>query len=428
MTDTNTNADRNGLQPPNARLRRRWAVRFACWTIACALLVPAWPWDAATLAVPALSPYVALSSSLATRAVSLVTLVALPVLIIVLARRRWFCRYACPTGLLADLVGRVRGRGAARGSKLPPIGQWLALLTLGGAAIGYPLFLWLDPLAIFAGFVHAWGRGMGGAVWMSAAGLPLVLLVSLLVPGVWCARLCPLGATQDLLSWPWSKLRRRKPDESPPPAAWPLTRRVVVAGGLGALGVLQGSRWLGRASSQPLRPPGAAGSNQFTGLCVRCGSCARVCPSRILHPDLGEFGVDSFLTPVVRYQDDYCRETCQRCTNVCPSGALRPLAADEKPQAAIGLPRIDMSVCLLGDDHECALCCNACPYAAIRLVFSEETYLSTPTIDPDRCNGCGACQVRCPTAPVKAIVILPATEPACSSFSGALVDLRPRRR
>ena len=295
-------------------------------------------------------------------AVSLATLVALPVLLIVLVRRRWFCRFVCPTGLLADLVGRLRGPGAARGSKLPPIGQWLALLTLGGAAVGYPLFLWLDPLAIFAGFVHAWGRGMGSAVWLSALGLPLVLLVSLLVPGVWCARLCPLGATQDLLAWPGWKLRRRKPDESPPPAAWPLTRRVVVAGGLGAIGALQCLRWLGRSASQPLRPPGAAGGSQFTGLCVRCGSCARVCPSRILHPDLGEFGADSFLTPVVRYQDEYCLETCQRCTNVCPSGALRPLAADEKLHAAIGLPRVDMSLCLLGDDHECAICCNACPY------------------------------------------------------------------
>ena len=392
-----------------SRSWRRWAVRFACLAAACGLLVPAWPWDAATLVVPALSPYVAGGAALAARTVSQVTLLAVPGLLIVLVRRRWFCRFVCPTGLLADLVGRLRGPRAPRGSKLPPLGQWLALLTLGGAVVGWPLFLWLDPLAIFAGFVHAWGRGPGWVAWLSAIGLPLVLLISLLVPGVWCARLCPLGATQDLLAWPMWKLRRRRPSETPPPAAWPLTRRVLVAGGLGAIGSLPVLRWLSRGAVPPLRPPGAVAGSLFTALCVRCGSCARVCPSRLLHPDLGQFGADSLLTPVVRYQDQYCLETCQRCTRVCPSGALRPLTAADKPHAAIGLPRVDMSICLLGDDHECAICCNACPYGAIRLVFSEETYLNTPTIDAERCNGCGACQVRCPTKPDKAIVVLPVT-------------------
>jgi len=397
----------NDASASAARPWRRWAVRFACLTIACVLLVPPWPWDAAVLAVPALSPFVAAGAAFATRTVGLASLFALPVLLIVLVRRRWFCRYACPTGLLAELVGRVRGPGAPRGSRLPLIGQWLVFLTLGGAAVGYPLFLWLDPLAIFAGFVHAWGRELGLVAWLSAAGLPLVLLISLLVPGVWCARLCPLGATQDLLAWPLRMLRRRGPDKAAATDAWPLTRRAIVAGGLGVLGGLQMFRISNRSSAAPLRPPGAADGDRFIGLCVRCGSCARVCPSRILHADLGEFGADSFLTPVIRFQDEYCLETCQRCTNVCPSGALRPLSPEEKPQAVIGLPRVDMDVCLLGDDRECAICCNACPYAAIRLVFSEETYLNTPTIDPQRCNGCGACQVRCPTTPVKAIVVYP---------------------
>lgn len=407
MADTVPTTDRSAPTSPGNRQWRRWALRFVCLATACLLLVPPWPWDVATLAVPALSPYVAIAAAIASRSVSLAAWFAVPVLLIGLVRRRWLCRYVCPTGLLADLVGRLRGRGNSYGSRLPPIGQWLALLTAGGALLGWPLFLWLDPLAIFAAFVHVWGREVGGAAWLCASGLPLVLAISLIVPGLWCAKLCPLGATQDLLAWPLQRLRRREADEGLPPRAWPLTRRVALSGGLGVLGAVGIVPWLRRRPSQPLRPPGAAGGGQFTGLCVRCGSCARVCPSQILHPDLGDFGADSFLTPVVRYENAYCLETCQRCTRVCPSGALRRLEAGDKPRAVIGLPRVDMDVCLLGDDRECAICRNACPYEAIRIVFSEETYLSTPTIDPGRCNGCGACQVRCPTEPVKAIVIYP---------------------
>ena len=80
---------------------------------------------------------------------------------------------------------------------------------------------------------------------------------------------------------------------------------------------------------------------------------------------------------------------------------------EHKLQAVIGVPLVDMNVCLLGADRECAICRNRCPYAAIRLVFDEKEYTLTPQVDPRRCNGCGACQVACPTQPHKAIVVRP---------------------
>ena len=66
-----------------------------------------------------------------------------------------------------------------------------------------------------------------------------------------------------------------------------------------------------------------------------------------------------------------------------------------------------MDLCLLGDDRECAMCRNWCPYEAIRYVFSETEYTLIPEIDANRCPGCGACQVACPTKPTKAIIIRP---------------------
>jgi len=107
------------------------------------------------------------------------------------------------------------------------------------------------------------------------------------------------------------------------------------------------------------------------------------------------------LTPAVHFDDEYCREDCVRCMEVCPSGALQLV---EKTQVRIGLPRVDMDVCFAGQDHECSVCRNRCPYDAISVVFAEADYSMTPTVDPDKCTGCGACEVACP---VKAIVVFP---------------------
>jgi len=70
----------------------------------------------------------------------------------------------------------------------------------------------------------------------------------------------------------------------------------------------------------------------------------------------------------------------------------------------IGRARLDGSLCILVQgEGECAACLRCCPVDAIRTAFDEKEYVSYPAIDPGRCNGCGACQVVCPTQPVKAI-------------------------
>jgi MauM/NapG family ferredoxin protein len=162
-----------------------------------------------------------------------------------------------------------------------------------------------------------------------------------------------------------------------------------------------------RAAGTPaLRPPGALREPLFVGLCVRCGNCVRACPTAIIQVDKGENGLAALMTPRLDFRRDYCLEDCVQCTAVCPSGALEPLVLRDKPKHRIGDVQVDMELCLLGDDRDCAMCRNWCPYEAIRLEFDEVEYTLTPRIDSSRCPGCGACEVACPTTPDKAIVVV----------------------
>jgi len=319
---------------------------------------------------------------------------------------------------LADECRRYR-RHRPLIERCPRLGQWAALATLAGALWGYPVLLWLDPLALLSGVFGPLPAGPGLLPWLALAGLPLVLLVSLLWPGVWCGRLCPLGGLQEFLFDVLAALRRRLSPRAPvlesgtaaaARAASAADHRLPRRGALAAAAGLAAAAYATRcatAADRPLRPPGAAAEARFRGLCIRCGNCGRACPAQIIAPDYGGRGLASLLTPVLSFAADHCRADCVRCTQVCPSGALTPMPPGAKPRAALGLPKVDPDACLLADGHECAICQIACPYAAIQRKWDEDTYTNMPVVDRQRCNGCGACQVACPTQPVKAIIVFP---------------------
>lgn len=396
-----------------------------CVALAAALLLvlSVSPWPEASLIVPAVSPWIAVGSALAMRGVSMITLIGLPVLVLALWRRRWFCMHACPTGLVLEWVGKRSPLRRWRWWKgLPSLGKWIALLTLGGAALGYPLALWLDPLAMFSALFGLARQAPGWPEVLAGTALAVVVAVSLVAPNLWCRRLCPLGASQDMLAATvrWRPFQTPGKTDAAFPAQSPLARRTVLSVGLGAvaagLGAATGG-WLTRRPAgaaeeghRPLRPPGAAGPDRFGGLCVRCGNCVRVCPTGVLHADLGEGGIGAFLAPLLRIDTTYCSEDCHACTQVCPSGAIEPLSLPDKKRKAIGIALVDFEHCLLGWDKECSVCENRCPYEAIKIEFDKEKYYALPKADPEKCTGCGACQVACPTSP-KSIVVMPEVTP-----------------
>ncbi len=412
----------------------RFVVRLAALAGAGAALLGVLPWPAAPRFVPSASPFVAVCSAVAGGAFQLAWAAALVVAAACLVRPRWFCRWACPMGLLVETASTPRRMLLRRRAKAPPaarpaaatatprvrIGPWVFWATLGGALMGYPLLLWLDPLVLLSASVGPYST-LTSAAAIALAGAGAILLLALLTGPIWCTRLCPLGAMQDVLSGPrrWIRVVRRAPgsvrsapvrasDDSaqaaPDGGTSNAARRAVLSGTAALLaagvGVLAGLRLRRRSrEGAPLRPPGAVGEDRFTGVCIRCGACVRACPAHILRSDLAPASLAGWLAPRVEFASDYCREDCTRCMDVCPSGALRAVPLPRKQEAKIGLARVDLTLCWLATGRECNSCIHACPYQAIQSVWDEDVYSSKPVINAELCNGCGACQPVCPSAP-----------------------------
>ncbi|MBW7990708.1 MAG: 4Fe-4S dicluster domain-containing protein [Planctomycetes bacterium] len=402
-------SEKSVIKPTGIRNHFRLLVRLVCLIVAVLCLLPFRDNYAFLALVPAMSSLVAVTSILAAKTIQPILGLGLVTGLITLFRHRWFCRWICPMGLCLDGASCIGKNFDRKPCQTMSIGRWLLALTLGGAILGCPLFLWCDPLALFSGafLLTEQHQMLAGAV--SFLLVTLLLIFSLLWPHIWCRGLCPLGAFQDLLSIMSRSIRSALRSATDQPdcgySGHPVARRTI----LGLLvGVTSASilRFTGYKPLQPLRPPGAVDELTFKGLCTRCGNCIRSCPHDIIRRDTGQYGISGILTPVLTFDENYCREDCTRCTWVCPSKALVSVNLDNKRDIQIGMAQVDMNLCLLGEDHECSACMLWCPYNAVSYVFSEAEYMLVPVIDAGKCNGCGACEVACPTSPRKAIRVL----------------------
>ena len=88
-----------------------------------------------------LSPYIMLNSIFTLKSFVWLNAVALLVLLFVLFRKRWFCHHLCPVGWSCDIVSGFSKRTTYTYKRLPDFNKWLAILSLSGALIGFPLFI-----------------------------------------------------------------------------------------------------------------------------------------------------------------------------------------------------------------------------------------------------------------------------------------------
>jgi hypothetical protein len=134
-------------------LKKHRIAQAACLLAACMLLRPMPFWTGASKLVVQMSPLVAICHAVALRAIDFTVAAGLVVAAVGIFRRRWFCKYACPVGLILDAITVIGLKKTRWWTRWPPLGKYFAILTIAGSVVGYPLLLWMDPLAIFSNYV-----------------------------------------------------------------------------------------------------------------------------------------------------------------------------------------------------------------------------------------------------------------------------------
>jgi ferredoxin len=156
----------------------------------------------------------------------------------------------------------------------------------------------------------------------------------------------------------------------------------------------------------PLTPPGSRSARNMALRCTGCQLCVSECPNGVLRPSTD---LMHLMQPEMSYERGYCRPECNRCSEVCPAGAINLVDLEEKSSTQIGHAVFIQKNCVsVNDGVECGNCARHCPVQAIEMVPldpDDDLSPSIPAINESRCIGCGACEYVCPSRPFSAIYV-----------------------
>ena len=359
---------------------------------------------------------------------------------------RFYCAVLCPFGILQDAIGFLsRRKGTAvpnfRRTRYAVAGTAFGMLAFGWTA----LFLLLDPYSNF-------GRIAGSFTAGSVIPLIVIALLAVWKKRIYCTAICPVGTLLGLIAkhgvfrlrltdrcvkcgmcvkvcpagcidphngtldnercvrcmncvsaCRLQAVKFALPERKTPPVdqarrAFLINGGVLVAGV--AAGMVLAKTGMGKLTEYAKRflilPPGAGDAERFAARCTACQLCTANCPAKIIVPAPGGDGPVS-----LDLSRGACRFDCNRCSQVCPTGAIRPLTLAAKQKTKIAEAKFNPRSCIVFQDGEkCGKCAAACPTGAITLRAN-----GTPRpVNVALCIGCGACQAVCP-APGKAMTV-----------------------
>ena len=93
---------------------------------------------------------------------------------------------------------------------------------------------------------------------------------------------------------------------------------------------------------------------------------------------------------------------------MCPTDAIKPITVEEKSSTRIGHAVWVKKNCIpLTDGVACGNCAKHCPVGAIIMVPMPkgDGIVRVPSVNVERCIGCGTCENLCPARPLSAIYV-----------------------
>jgi len=172
----------------------------------------------------------------------------------------------------------------------------------------------------------------------------------------------------------------------------------------GGLAVIEDKKIPNRTT--PITPAGSQSARNLAQHCTACQLCVSVCPNQVLRPS---DNLEKLMQPEMSYERGYCRPECTRCSDICPTGAIRSVTKADKSAIQIGHAVWIKKNCIVNRDGvECGNCARHCPVGAIQMIpidAKNKDSLKIPAVNTERCIGCGACENLCPARPFSAIYV-----------------------